>query len=138
MRVPYLSSFLLRPALCLALLTPGIALAQGPAHPRDAAHADAAVAPLAHPAMAALPFDIETPAPHAWHQAHDAVGEFPRGHADIVAWEQRAAAAPAARSAASAPPSAHGAPHRHMEPAADHPSPRPAMRPHHHSHGSKP
>ncbi len=138
MRAPVFLPFTLRHALCLALLSPGIALAQGPAHPRDAADPEGAVTALVHPALAVLPPDIETPSPQTWHQGHDAVAEFPRGHADIVAWEQKAAAQPAATPAASAPHSGHSSQHRHMGNAGGHPSPPPAMHPHHHSHGSKP
>ena len=139
MRVPVSTPLSLRQALCLVLLSPWVALAQVPAHPGDAADPDGAVAPLAHSALEALPFDSEAPSPHVWHQAHEAVAEFPRGHADIVAWEQRAAAQPGATSAAKAPHSGHGPRHHHMGDAAgSSPAQHPAMHPHHHTHGSKP
>jgi hypothetical protein len=38
-----------------------------------------------------------------WRQANEAVARFPRGHADIVKWENRAAPPAAPASAASAP-----------------------------------
>ena len=91
--------FLLRQAACLTLLAPLMALAQGPASARDAANPDAPQAPLIHPAMPlpALQQRSGTPPAHAqlWQAAHDAVAAFPRGHADILAWEKKAAAHPA-------------------------------------------
>ena len=42
------------------------------------------------------------PSPQAWRQAHEAVGAFPRGHADIVAWEAQRGSAPPPAPAASA------------------------------------
>ncbi|MBD9390750.1 hypothetical protein IB243_00345 [Acidovorax sp. ACV01] len=29
------------------------------------------------------------PSPHTWHEANESVAAFPRGHADILAWETR-------------------------------------------------
>ena len=92
MRAPDSLYFSLRQAACLALLTPLIALAQGPASTPDAANPDAAVPPLVHPAMKAPQPALETPSPDAWRKAHDAVAAFPRGHADILAWEKQTAA----------------------------------------------
>jgi hypothetical protein len=74
--------------------------------------------------MTPMPPRDDTPAPNAWREAHDAVAVFPRGHADILAWEQQQSAtkpplAPATPSAASPQHSGHGAqpampPHQHM------------------------
>ncbi|MBT9512865.1 MAG: hypothetical protein IV104_11015 [Acidovorax sp.] len=94
---PYLSSSPLR-AVCLVLLTPLLSLAQGtaptaasPLAPAaDAAHAAAPTAPLVHPALAPQPpLPGAAASPQAWHEAHEAVAAFPRGHADILAWEAR-------------------------------------------------
>lgn len=131
MRAPDSLIFSLRQAACLALLTPLIALAQGPDSMRDAANPDAPGAPLVHPGMTPLQQGSAAPAPNAWREAHDAVGAFPRGHADILAWEQQAAAK-APLAPASAPPSpgsqphaGHGAqpmqPHQHMPGMQGHP-----------------
>lgn len=70
-----------------------------------AAVASAPTAPLAYTPPVALPPAPGTPsAPHAWHAANSAVAAFPRGHADILAWEQShtgSPAAPAPQAAAS-------------------------------------
>jgi len=85
---------LLRQAACLALLTPALwplaALAQGPV--ADAAQSTAPTAPLVYQPLAAAP---TAPTPEGWREANDAVAAFPRGHADILAWEARQGAAPA-------------------------------------------
>lgn len=105
--------------VCLVLLAPLLSLAQGlaptPSHPlapaADAAHVAAPTAPLAHPALVPQPpLPGATPSPQSWREAHEAVAAFPRGHADIVAWEARQSAQPAT------PPSTvegHKSPHRH-------------------------
>ena len=81
---------------CLALLTPLLALAQHPDSPRDAANPGAPAAPLSYVEMNGPAPDHETPSPNVWRTAHDAVAAFPRGHADILAWEKQFAADPAA------------------------------------------
>ena len=126
MRAPDSLIFSLRQAACLALLTPLIALAQATDSTRDAANPDAPGAPLVHPGMKPMPPGDDIPATNAWRAAHDAVAAFPRGHADILAWEQQQSAtkpplapAPAKPSAASPQHSGHGPqpaipPHQHM------------------------
>lgn len=91
MRAPDSLIFLLRQAACLALLTPLIALAEGQTSAADAANPDAAGAPLVHHGMKPLQQGDDTPAPNAWREAHGAVAAFPRGHADILAWEKQTA-----------------------------------------------
>ena len=93
---------------CLALLSPLLAQAQGPASP-DATRADAPTAPLPYTAMPPQPPLVDAlPTPQAWRQAHEAVGAFPRGHADIVAWEaQNGSAPPPAPAASAAAPMPH-------------------------------
>ena len=87
----------------------------------------------------------ETPAP-SWRQAHDAVGEFPRGHADILAWEASATTPPGAHAqhqqpsgpAAEAGKAAH--PHKpmhSMQPGQRH-GPMHDAHHAHHPHGGKP
>ena len=88
--------FLLRQAACLLLLTPPMALAQGLASAPDAANPDAPGVPLIHPEMPPFKQGDDAPAPNAWREAHDAVAAFPRGHADILAWETQSGATPAA------------------------------------------
>ncbi|MFT4242687.1 MAG: hypothetical protein QM569_10430 [Acidovorax sp.] len=68
----------LSPLTCL--LVPVLSLAQPAADP------GAATAPLNHPA---LPLPAAPLAPQPWREANEAVAAFPRGHADIVAWEAR-------------------------------------------------
>ncbi|WP_298208669.1 hypothetical protein [Acidovorax sp.] len=111
---------LLRQAACLALLAPALwplaALAQGPVV--DAAQPTAPTAPLVYQPLATAPTaTMPEPEPEGWREANDAVAAFPRGHADILAWEARQGAAPAA-PAATTHQGHHG------------------MRQHHHSMGS--
>ncbi|MDA8456386.1 hypothetical protein M4R22_16605 [Acidovorax sp. GBBC 3334] len=89
---------------CLAAV-PMAALAQPAPAPStahsataDAARADAATTPPRH---AALPPWPDEGAPIGWRDAHAAVGEFPRGHADIVAREARQRASGPARPPAA-------------------------------------
>lgn len=79
-------------------------------------------APTAPLTYIALPSPApETPAP-TWRQAHDAVAEFPRGHADILAWEASATTPTGAHARHQRPPApaaeagkaAH--PHKPMHP----------------------
>lgn len=103
---------LLRHAACLALLTPALwplaALAQGPV--ANAAQPTAPTAPLVYQPLATAPTTPATPEPQGWREANDAVAAFPRGHADILAWEARQGAAPAA------PASRHNHHHHGMKP----------------------
>lgn len=131
MRAPDSLIFSLRQAACLALLTPLIALAQGRDTVRDAANPDAPGAPLVYSGMKPVPPGNDAPAPNAWREAHDAVAAFPRGHADILVWEQQAAANPPA-APASAPPSAGSQPHSGHGAAPMPPHPHMPM------HGGKP
>lgn len=100
---PYFLSPLVRRAAFLALLTPALSpqasLAQSlsPAVTTNAAAPEAPATPLSHsplaPAVAApAPADIGPPL--GWRDANDAVAAFPRGHADILAWEAQQKAAP--------------------------------------------
>lgn len=49
-------------------------------------------------AFAGLPSGVE-PAVDDWRKANAAVGQFPRGHADLLKWEQSQEAKPAAPAA---------------------------------------
>ena len=102
---------------CLALLSPLLAQAQGPSAP-DATRADAPTAPLPYSAMPPQPPLVNAlPSPQAWRQAHEAVGAFPRGHADIVASEAQGGSAPPPRarsfrsSPRATPPTGHATRH---------------------------
>ncbi|MDA8520263.1 hypothetical protein [Acidovorax sp. NCPPB 4044] len=104
-----LSSAAVSAALACLAAVPMAALAQPAPAPStahsataDAARADAATTPPRH---AALPPWPDEGAPIGWRDAHAAVAEFPRGHADIVAWEARQSASGPAR-----PPAAAGDP----------------------------
>ena len=126
--LPRFSLPLRRWATCLALLTPPLGLAQ------TALNAADPQAPTARLFYSELPSPaLETPAP-SWRQAHDAVAEFPRGHADILAWEARATAPPGAHAQHQQPPApaaeAGNAAHPH----------KPMHDAHHarHPHGGKP
>lgn len=82
-------------ALALSSLAPW-AMAE-PAAAAHAAHPDAPTAPLVHTPVATT--GLQPPAPDTpWAQANEAVAAFPRGHADIVAWEAAQAAKPSAAS----------------------------------------
>ena len=92
-----------RHAACLALLTPLLLQAQ-PQLGVYAASPDSATAPLIHPGVTPLsPIADVSPSPLAWREGNEAVADFPRGHADIVAWEARRGAQP------TPPPAPHGA-----------------------------
>ena len=96
-----LPPLLLRRAAGLALLTsallPLASQAQG-VSPRpglaDASHPGAPTTPLAHPPMASPMAQADPTPPMDWRQANESVAAFPRGHADILAWEARQRAAP--------------------------------------------
>lgn len=98
---------------------PGLRLADQPpaAGAADAAEPAAPAAPLVHPRFG--PPEARpgaTSATPTWQQANETVARFPRGHADLVAWEARQRAAEAAGAAgAAAPPGgpAGHAGHRH-------------------------
>ena len=100
-------------------------------HKKDAAEetaaADpaAATAPLIHPAPATPTALAELPTGQAWQDAHHAVGQFPRGHADIVVWEKQQGATP------TLPPSSS---HQHSGAEAAPGAARKPMPPHHRSH----
>lgn len=132
---------------CLALLTPLLALAQASGQSAQdllapAAAIAAPTAALLYQGLVPLPPPTEaTTAPgaagtqHGWGAANGAVAEFPRGHADILAWEQQQAAQPAATAQAPA---------MHRGPAALHESHSGRAGPPHHaphhpqSEGSRP
>ncbi|NMM82331.1 hypothetical protein B2J86_15575 [Acidovorax sp. SRB_14] len=83
----------------LALLVPWLALAQSlPTHAlADAANPAAPTAPINYRGISPLRVQAQDSAPQAWRAANEAVGAFPRGHADILVWE-------ATQAAAGAPP----------------------------------
>lgn len=97
--------WLRRPA-CLALLTPLLLQAQ-PSVAVEAAQPDSPTAPLTHPSFSQQPaIAAASPSPQAWRAGNEAVSAFPRGHADIVAWEALQRALPAA--ATTQPPTSDG------------------------------
>ena len=145
--LPRFSLPLRRWTACLVLLAPPLAMAQTAL---NAADPQAATAPLHYT-------ELPTPAPETatpnWRQAHEAVAEFPRGHADILAWEASAAAAQPAPTAGHAqhgqPPGAPDAaaeadkaahPHKpmHSMPRGQHHGPMHDAHHAHHPHGGKP
>jgi len=80
-------------AFCTAIVCATTALMPGlaPAQP-SAADAEAPAAALHYAPLPPLATDTE-PFLTDWRAAHAAVAAFPRGHADIVAWEARHGAA---------------------------------------------
>lgn len=126
------------PMVCLALLVPLAAWAQSPDGPRDAAHPDAPVAPLVHPALQTLPA-AEAPSANAWREAHEALTPSATEHAGSTATGQQAGdptahsplgTAPNA-SAATAPP-ANGGHTMHPHPPQSQPHRHAPMHPHRH------
>lgn len=108
--------------LLLVLLAASAAVAQAPHTARafNAAYPDAPTAPLQYAAPeATLPGLAQLPTPQGWKDANSAVGQFPRGHADIVRWEARHndyphATQPAGQSAVAAESAPdHRQPSRH-------------------------
>ena len=105
------------------------AATMAPAQPA-AADASATSTPLRH---SALPGSgtVETETTD-WRRAHDAVGAFPRGHADIVRWEAEQArqggTTPAAQPPAPATAASDKGPphemHHHMPQSMDHSRPQ--------------
>ena len=94
--------------------------AQTPTAPSAAAHvldADAPTRPLVHQPLENSGSIVTTPGD--WRKANAAVGEFPRGHADIVKWEAAAQSGKSDNAGKAAQPDEQG---HHM----------------HHSHGAKP
>lgn len=85
-----------------------------PAHVLDA---DAPTRPLVHQPLENSGSIVTTPGD--WRKANAAVGEFPRGHADIVKWEAAAQSGKSDNAGKAAQPDEQG---HHM----------------HHSHGAKP
>ena len=126
--LPRFSLPLRRWTACLVLLAPPLAMAQTAL---NAADPQAPTAPLFY-------LELPSPAPEApapsWRQAHDAVAEFPRGHADILAWEARATAPPGAHAQHQHPPAPAAAAGTAVHP------PKPMHHGHqaHPPHGGKP
>lgn len=132
---------------CFALFTyhlaPPPTLAQSPLQPGwaiDAAEPAAATAPLVHPAPGASHALAELPTGQAWRSANDGVGQFTRGHADIVAWEKQQLAREGAAATAAQPMQSQSQDHDNHQGARGasshhgHHGHRQDMR----SHGSKP
>ncbi len=123
MRAPF--SFLSAGRLArLALLAPSLALAQNPPPLKafdfaGATDGAAPTVPLVYQGMA------PRPAPQLgaqdWRAANAAVGQFPRGHADIVGWEAAQAKGGSGANGA-APPATSAMPMQH----GDHPAMAPA------------
>ena len=109
-----LSSFVL--AACTAAAPPAWAQAQATSH--LATDPAATTVPLHHQPLTASG-KLET-VQADWHSAHAAVAAFPRGHADILAWE--AAQARTTSAPAAVPSMPHGM-HHHT------PAPRPKGQP---------
>ena len=120
MRAPF--SFLSAGRLArLALLVPSLALAQNPPPLKafdfaGAAEGVAPTAPLVYQGMA-LPRPAPQLGTQGWRAANAAVGQFPRGHADIVGWEAAQAKGGSGANGA-APPATSAMPMQH----GDHPA----------------
>lgn len=97
------------PAALLAALAPMLASAADPADP-----AVAVPAPAYRSAFEGVPTGVEEGTVD-WKKANADVGQFPRGHADILKWEQgqggaAPAVAPSATPTPAAPPTAPARP----------------------------
>ena len=101
-------------AACLAA-SASLGWAAGPAYPAPSA------APLTYQSVfEGLPTGIEQEI-LPWKQVNAAVAEFPRGHADLLKWEEaQGQAAPAARPAPPAGPGPAAQPRPPSAPAAGH------------------
>lgn len=122
-----------RRLVCLSLLTPLLLQAQGLAA-ADAANPEAATVPLVHHSLAPQPPLAEaSPSIQSWSDGHKAVAAFPRGHADIVAWEARQGAQAASPANATSP----HAPADHGKHKSSHSS-KPKNHSHHPDQGGKP
>ena len=105
-------------AAALAVAVPAGAQPPLPAPPTAPAdHMDTVAAAPVHVPLPTSG-DLATPST-GWRSAHTAVGAFPRGHADIVAWE----AAQARSDDEAAPDSALPHPHHGMLPHTSHSHP---------------
>jgi hypothetical protein len=99
-----------RLALLAALALPGAASAQAAPYPQldprptlQAASADLPVPPaLYRSAFADLPTGVEQTSVD-WKKANADAGQFKRGHADLLKWEQEQAQTPSPSSPASPP-----------------------------------
>lgn len=128
------------PALLVLALAPAHAGAQPHQSGARAADADAPTLPLAHAPLAPQPPLPDTAvSPGNWQKAHEAVGAFPRGHADILAWERKQTAEPATRTDAGAPNShsSHSSHGSHGKPGSA-PTTQHPMHPRHHAPRSQP
>jgi hypothetical protein len=100
-----------RPFLFAAVvLTAPLGGAQPPAHPADPSVP--VPAPVYRSVFGAAEDTAAAP-PGDWRQANAEVARFPRGHADIVRWENEQARAAAATAANAPPPAASGPAHPH-------------------------
>ncbi|MFN4119128.1 hypothetical protein [Acidovorax sp.] len=121
-------------------MAPPSTLAQSPLQAQwaiDAAEPAAATVPLVHPAPTAPHALAELPTGQAWRGANDGVGQFPRGHADIVAWEKQQRAHEGTAATAAQPMHSQSQDHNsHQRPhgAGSHNGDHQHMR----MHGSKP
>ena len=91
-------------AAALAATLPALAPAAEPSDPA------APVTPLAYRSALPTPTDLAEE-PVAWKQANQDVARFPRGHADVLRWEERqereAGTAPATPAARTEDPHGH-------------------------------
>jgi hypothetical protein len=102
---------------------PWLALAQAPG---ASATPETPAPPLQHHSVTrGLATGVE-PGPADWVQANAAVGQFPRGHVDLLKWEQAQDAATAPMPQARPPSEPGHHPHRgHPGPGARDPGARP-------------
>lgn len=91
MRVPFLRSYFGRSPSVIGLGL-WISLAAQAQPVADAAVPDAPSAPLRYQALHTLQPLASLPEDASWRLANEAVAAFPRGHADIAAWEARQSA----------------------------------------------
>ena len=105
----------MKPLFALALIAPALSLAQN-APPALAAAADPAATapvPVYRSALQGGPRGVVNDSAD-WKAANAEVGQFRRGHTDILKWEQSQGTAPAAKPQPAAPMPGRAMPmHRH-------------------------
>jgi len=102
------------PLAALALCWPLLTLAQG--GPEVSDPAAPVPAPVYRPAWTPTQPRGVAEGSIDWLRANAEVGQFPRGHADLVRWEARQAPAGNAPTLPPPPPSATPHPHEHRAP----------------------
>lgn len=130
--------------LALSTATPWVMAQTPPTTTPPAAEATAPQRALVHTPLPTSGTVIATL--QDWRAANTAVGELPRGHADVLRWEAAQQPAPPATTSAVPAAQPHACPmmaqmpsmHLAQPPGATATMPAPAAAPAHHEHGGQP